>query len=396
MTITYPYRYRNLILYEGDIGPGLKDQFSLVVVLKDSVTGESPMGNIAVSLEKSKKKPFKNLSGAFCFKGLADGSYWLSVESEYYLPRTEQVIIGDHQTGPNQRDIKVIALQLIPALTYPKSSGIALYVTVTDAENVLQKDIKIRCNILNPACYLKNEYDHLIASGDENREIMDKYKTILDSRICIYPETITESDRLKLGDIYGEIERRARKSMRGSIRLNYSDYANFLKKEICKNDILSNYESYPNNQVCFDPSKITDADRQIIPAGALTELSEMADASKNGKACFAHKKYVDFIKRHFLLNAILTKYEKDVNGRICLDLDEISQNDIETMPEHIKSLEKAAEVIAKTDSSGECILIFNGVKSSSEKIKVLAGKEEDPIYFDLQENTPNRLKISFP
>jgi hypothetical protein len=185
------------------------------------------------------------------------------------------------------------------------------------------------------------------------------------------------------------------------LRLSYLDYATFLKEKIIKDETLSNYESYPNNMVCLSPDEISDDDRQNIPEDALTELIAMASESLNGKACFTHKKYIEFLKKFYLEDAIFPQYEKDKNGRIYIELNEISTIDLEKMREahkaHIDSLEKEAEVKARTNNSGECLLIFSGIKSVVEKIRVQVGEEDqkDPIYFDLKENTPNNLRISF-
>ena len=407
MAITYPYKYQNYIMYEGDIGPGLKEQFSLVLMLVDSVTGEAPIGSLIVSFKEIKKKPFKNLSGAFCFKGLADGPYSLKIESENYFPVEETIIIGANQDVSTQNAVKVITLQLTPKLSYPISSAVALYVYIINSEYEPQKNVDISCKILSPACYFKSEYDGLVGNNENIKGILDNYTSSIDSKICIYPETISEPDQQQLQQlggvgVYDAIIERSRRTIRGSLRLSYLDYATFLKEKIIKDETLSSYESYPNNMVCLTPDEISDDDRQNIPGDALTELIAMASESLNGKACFAHKKYIEFLKKFYLEDAIFSQYEKDKNGRIYIELDEISTIDLEKMREahkaHIDSLEKEAEVKARTNNSGECLLIFSGIKSIAEKIRVQVGEEDqmDPIYFDLKENTPNSLRITFP
>lgn len=399
MSITYPYKYGNYIVYEGDIGPGLKKQFSLILLLEDSVTGEAPIGRVIVSFKETKKKPFKNLSGAFCFKGLEDGSYTLEIESDNYKPVSKNIIIDAGQNGSTQSGIKIITLQLTPKLSYPFSSVVALYVRIVNKDNQPLEKVRITSRVLHPACFFKSHYDRFINKYQGIAEIMQKYTETIDTKVCVYPEKISPADKQQLKKAFDELVQLSKQKVRGFLNFSYNDYVIFLKEKLIKDKFLTKYESDNGHTTCLSPDSISDFDKQKIPAMALNELNKMSLDSGKGSACFTHKKYVRFLEKYFLRDNLLTQYAEDKNGKIQLDLDEIATDDLNKMPEDLVNvLQQEAEIKIITDENGESVFVFRRLKNRSEKIAVRIlddGPKKERIV-DLVEGSTNTLKIIHP
>ena len=405
MAITYPFKYRNHILYKGDIGPGEKDHFSLVLLLEDSVTGEKPFGGIIVKFKETDKKPFKNLSGAFCFKGLADGKYSLEIESDHYMPVSEEIIIESDENGATVNGIKIVPILLTPKLSYPFSGVVTMFVRIENGNNQPVEKANISGSFLQPACFFRSHFESFLSNHQGAKEILENYTETIDTKVCIYPERISPEDKQQLGNAYNEIVELSRQKLRGLVIFSYSDYAAFLKKNLMDEDFLTRNEADNGHSVCFKPDDIDDADKQKMPEKALSLLKEMANNSVKGTACFTHKKYIAFLEKYFLLENALVKYAEDKYGKVQFDLDEISQDDLASVKKLASTTEKkivddlkeAAEAQGLTDENGECVLAFRGLKRRSEKIavRIIGEKEEEPEIVELVEGSTNYLKLTY-
>lgn len=91
---------------------------SFAVWLVDDYTQKEPLGEVRVMLNGEKittLKPLKNMSGYHTFSGLPEGTYTLSVESEFYFSEERTV---DTSTFVNSKE-PVIEIALKPKPLYP-------------------------------------------------------------------------------------------------------------------------------------------------------------------------------------------------------------------------------------------------------------------------------------
>lgn len=91
---------------------------SFAVWLVDDYTQKEPLGEVRVTLNGEKittLKPLKNMSGYYIFSGLPEGTYTLSVDSEFYF--SEERIV-DTSSFVNSKE-PVIQIILKPKPLYP-------------------------------------------------------------------------------------------------------------------------------------------------------------------------------------------------------------------------------------------------------------------------------------
>jgi hypothetical protein len=91
---------------------------SFAVWLVDDYTQKEPMGEVRVTLNGEKittLKPLKNLSGYHTFSGLPEGTYTLSVDSEFYFSK-ERIV--DTSSFVNSKE-PVVEIVLKPKPLYP-------------------------------------------------------------------------------------------------------------------------------------------------------------------------------------------------------------------------------------------------------------------------------------
>jgi len=273
MAIEYPYRHYNYILYKGDIGPGSRDLFSLVLLLEDNVTGEAPIGRVAASLKETRQKPFKNLSGAICFKGLTDGSYCLEIESDNYEPKNATIVISGNQNSPGTEKVKIERITLAPKPSYPFGNLLTLPVQIHDSEGKPLKNIKVHSRLLTPACFLKSRYYDFLNTYMDKKKIIEKYAVFVNATVCIYPGKMEEAEKQQLGESYTKLETMASKRLRGFINFGYMEFAKFVKDEVIGGLFSDECESDNGHTVCLKLENISAADKQKIPQAAFDKLN---------------------------------------------------------------------------------------------------------------------------
>jgi hypothetical protein len=399
MAITYPYRHYNYILYEGDIGPGRGDLFSLILLLEDSVTGEAPIGRVAASLKGTRRKPFKNLSGAICFKGLMEGSYPLEIESDYYEAKKETIVIEDNHNDLESRRIKIERITLVPKPSYPFGNEVILQVRIYDAEEKPPINVQVHGRLLTPACFLKSSYDDFLNRYSDHKKTIAKYAVPINAKVCIYPEKITDEERQQLGKAYTELETKASQRLRGSINFDYKEFATFVKDKVIGGLFSDECESDNGRSVILILEKINADDRQKIPPAAFDKLIELSSGSSKKEACFTHKKYAAYFLNYFMEDNVLKTYLKDRRGKIHIDLNDISETDLGKISEQIlTALKKRSQITGTTDENGECILVFGALKNKFEKVELRIEKEGRTIRktADLAEGQLNVFKSTFP
>jgi len=380
MAIEYPYRHYNYILYKGDIGPGSRDLFSLVLLLEDNVTGEAPIGRVAASLKETRQKPFKNLSGAICFKGLMDGSYSLEIESDNYEPKNRTIVISDNQNNSGTKKVKIERITLVPKPSYPFGNVLTLPVQIHDSEGKPLKNIKVHSRLLTPACFLKSRYDDFLNTHMDKKEIIEKYAFSVNAKVCIYPGKMEDAEKQQLGETYTELETMASQRLRGFINFGYMEFAKFVKDEVIGGLFSDECESDNGHTVCLKLENISAADKQKIPQAAFDKLNELSSGSSKKEACFTHKKYASYFLTYFIKDSVLTTYLKDRRGKIHIDLNDISEIDLGKIPQQILTvLKERSELTGTTDENGECILIFGALKNKFETVELRIEKNGTPI-----------------
>lgn len=261
MAIIYPFIYRKYVVYEGDI---ITSNLSIAVLLEDAFTKVDPIGRIDVSLKKMSSKAkgilakvYRNLSGAFCFNELENGEYSLRIESEYYFPITNKITIEANQADTPRTNIKKRYL-LMPKISYPFPNGATLVAGRVVAPN-------------NPE---PNE------------------KPLPNARV--------------LGN-----------QMKPACFISYQ-YDDFLKKNEKGQEILKKYAIIIGDKICIYPGEISGEDQEEL-GEVFKELMNLAKPQVIGIARFSYSDYSEFLKNHLLKEYVLSKYENQRNGKICLN-----------------------------------------------------------------------------
>lgn len=113
MSITWPYVTDLFTAYRGDV---TVTSLSLAVLPVDEYTQERPLGTVAVAIRERHEKPALNLSGYYLFNGLQNGTYTVSVKSDYYFDEEQPVLVP--RPDPKAPSI-TITLKLKPAYPFP-------------------------------------------------------------------------------------------------------------------------------------------------------------------------------------------------------------------------------------------------------------------------------------
>lgn len=91
----------------------LETKLSIAVLLLDNYSGQTPIGNLNVSLKDKEEKPIKNLSSFYVFTDLPLNTYHIQVKGDYYFD-------GDLTVDTNQLDNEnPLVISLTPNNTYP-------------------------------------------------------------------------------------------------------------------------------------------------------------------------------------------------------------------------------------------------------------------------------------
>lgn len=113
MSITWPYLTDLFTAYQGDV---TVTPLSLAVLPVDEYTQETPLGTVAVAIRERHEKPARNLSGYHLFNGLQNGTYTVSVKSDYYFD--EELSVPVPRPDPKAPSI-TITLKPKPAYFFP-------------------------------------------------------------------------------------------------------------------------------------------------------------------------------------------------------------------------------------------------------------------------------------
>lgn len=93
---------------------------SFAVWLVDDYTQKEPLGEVRVTLNGEKittLKPLKNMSGYHTFSGLPEGTYTLSVDSEFYF--SEEKIVDTSSFVNSKKPVVEIVLKPKPLYPFP-------------------------------------------------------------------------------------------------------------------------------------------------------------------------------------------------------------------------------------------------------------------------------------
>ena len=118
MTFVTPYVTDKFTAYLGDI---ITTSLSLAVWLIDDYTKNEPVGNIQVMIKEGNIKAVRNLSGYYCFTGLAAGNYTVGIQSDLYFP--DEIIVDTSPLDPRNPFIEIV---IKPKSAYPFSDNATL------------------------------------------------------------------------------------------------------------------------------------------------------------------------------------------------------------------------------------------------------------------------------
>lgn len=138
MNLITPYITNKFTAYLGDI---LTTNLSIAVWLIDEYTKEKPIGHVKVMIKEGNIKAFKNLSGYYCFIGMATGSYTINITSDCYFPKEISI-----DTSALDFKNPVVQIELIPLPSYPFPMHATLVRGVVkglDGQPVTNADVKL-------------------------------------------------------------------------------------------------------------------------------------------------------------------------------------------------------------------------------------------------------------
>jgi hypothetical protein len=404
MPVELPYVSDKFIVYEGD---AIKTNLSLAVWLEDGFTGKAPVGRIKVSLKETQNAPrkeaFQNLSGYYCFIDLDGGNYILNVESEYFLSEESEMVIAppNQQAQPSISEVKK-EIKLKPKVSYPFPAGATLVTGKVTSNETPFFGAKVRANILKAACYNEEEFVEFLDSNPGREEILEPYKHLTNNSVCIFPGEVAEDDAADLGDAFDALEEKANAIFKGEACFTHSEYKNYLSSNLLDEgikEVMDRYEILKNGKVCIDPAQISEDDRNILKDDAFDKLEQMAKEDVGNQACFTIREYNTYIKKYLLDEDILTRYEKQKTNKVCIDLDEVSIEDKNKLPEEAyKKLVEQTVKETKTDAKGIFVLFFKGLKNKKERIvvEIKIDGDHNTKFINLTEGATHYLDIQFP
>jgi hypothetical protein len=164
------------------------------------------------------------------------------------------------------------------------------------------------------------------------------------------------------------------------------EYADFLSENPDAEPILEPYIDRNDVKICIYPAEITDDDKTALEQAYL-KLTEDNPQLLRGRALLSFKEYFDYLSKYFLKKDVLKKYRNDENGRLCIAIGDITDQDKRFLGDQaVLALEKKAK-----PSNKACYTY----KQYTEFIKIylVAGKEpagsekikDSKICFDLKE-----------
>lgn len=156
---------------------------SFAVWVVDDYTQKEPMGEVRVMLNGEKittLKPLKNMSGYLIFSGLPEGTYTLSVDSEFYF--SEEKIVDNSSFVNSKEPVVEIVLKPKPRYPFPDRATLIRGILVPLApEPDLFADITVKA-------ISKSTGREILGTPDEKGEFVLYFREIINKKAEIILE----------------------------------------------------------------------------------------------------------------------------------------------------------------------------------------------------------------
>lgn len=339
MSITFPYVTDKFTAYleEEDDEDIVPPHLSLAVWVTDEYTGSKPIGwiKIKVTLKERDIKVFRNLSGYYCFTNLDEGTYNITIESDYYFPEKKSFVIPlpdpPHPSNlpDSENPVYKIILKPKPNYPFPENATLVRGKMVSNPASV--KDTTVEGFIIREACFKQQEYNAYLEKYPQAKKVLKPLLRPLPGRI--------------------------------------------------------------DTMFCINLSEISDDDKkELKKKEAFEELVKMGR-----ETCFKQEEYQAYLEKYPHAKEVLKTLERERDNKICIFLGEISDDiKLKLKEQAFEELVNHSKRETKTDEMGEFVLFFKGIEKKEENIALEIKKEDTKtkeVFGSLKEGTTTYWKI---